>query len=512
MKRTRHLGVALTALLAIGCATAPIAGQVDVGQRRGVAPAKPAAGLIDVLKTSDLAGYRLLAETRFPAPIASVTASSTRAEEWLDVSNVTDGRLTSAWGPADCDSDPTLTFYLEDLVTLDELGLKLSLGQLSSPSNQRVFVDVWTSDDGGTTWSLAASDLNPNETALGSFPLPPTQANAVRLSFSAPGEDICNLLVCYANFIDPITTWPSTSPSYWPSTAPSTQASVWPSTSSSAAPTSLPTDSPTNSPTNSPPNSPTNSPTTTPTNSPTSTPTDSPTSTPTSTPTGAPTSTPTSTPTNTPTNSPTSTPTNTPTAAPTSTPTSTPTPAIGTTGCGTYMSFTPGAWGAPPSGGGNAGTFLHDNWTAISAADGSADGQITLGVGPNVFTFTSAQAITDFLPASGGSSPIAASATNPTTGGSTLISHTTALKLEVLAYGPNGTNNLSQVFYTGGGPLDGYTIGDILLLSERYIGGDITTLPGGLQPADLIGIVASINLFFEPTGTPDGVTFSCPAD
>ena len=73
-----------------------------------------------------------------------------------------------------------------------------------------------------------------------------------------------------------------------------------------------------------------------------------------------------------------------------------------------FTTFTQGGWGAAPSGG-NPGRLLADNFSGVYAA-----GYVKIG-GTKYLKFTSASAITAFLPAGGTAGKLTATKTNPTT-------------------------------------------------------------------------------------------------
>jgi hypothetical protein len=211
--------------------------------------------------------------------------------------------------------------------------------------------------------------------------------------------------------------------------------------------------------------------------------------------TPTPTPTPTVVPTATPTVTPTATPTVTPTATPTVTPTATPRPE-----CGVYATFTQGGWGNNPAGN-NPGRFLHTNFTALTG------GQLVIGVG-NTITFTSAQAITTFLPAGGTPGTLSASLVNPTgdTSGGVLAGQLTALELNLLK-NPGLANVTIET-----GAFAGMTIGEFHLLAETAFGGNLSVLPAGATLSTVNDQASRVNEFFNGGDgrTPDGTVFGCP--
>ncbi|WP_152270184.1 hypothetical protein [Agriterribacter humi] len=121
--------------------------------------------------------------------------------------------------------------------------------------------------------------------------------------------------------------------------------------------------------------------------------------------------------------------------------------------CGQLRTQTPGGWGAVPKGN-NPGVYLHSNFTA-AFPDG-----LYIGCYPDNYyvKLTSAQAITDYLPAGGTPATLSANYTNPSTTAlkNTLVSHLTALTLSVgfdnydPAFGTAGTGLGSMIITSGG--------------------------------------------------------------
>jgi hypothetical protein len=152
---------------------------------------------VDALAESP-GGYRTL-DLGGALAIAGATGSSTR-NGYFPCANTIDGRLSTAWAPAWTDGTPGATFDLGGLSGLTTLGIKLSLGRYSSPTNHRVAVDVLVSTDGETFVPLA-SGLAPAETSLTTFNLPACEAAQVRLAFrTASDVPIQQLLVCEVRF------------------------------------------------------------------------------------------------------------------------------------------------------------------------------------------------------------------------------------------------------------------------------------------------------------------------
>jgi hypothetical protein len=121
-----------------------------------------------------------------PVAIAGITASSssTRDPQWWDTANVTDGNPHSAWGPADGDEHPTLTFDLGGPKALTAIAIKMDREPMS--------FDVQAKSAEG--WTTVATDVHPARyQMLDYIDLPDVTTDALRLVFHAEGG---GLLVC----------------------------------------------------------------------------------------------------------------------------------------------------------------------------------------------------------------------------------------------------------------------------------------------------------------------------
>jgi hypothetical protein len=204
----------------------------------------------------------------------------------------------------------------------------------------------------------------------------------------------------------------------------------------------------------------------------------------------------------TPSPSPTATPTPTPTPVATPTPVVTPTPtptpvATPTPACGVFTGYTQGGWGAKPHGN-NPAAFLAANFDTLTG------GRLVIGAGKTL-TFTSAQAVSAFLPSGGPTGTLNASLTNPTgkTSAGVLAGQLTALELNLLA-----NPGLANVTINGGA-FAGLTIGEFHLLAEQAFSGDMSALPNGASLSAVNDQATQVNEFFDNGRAPDGKTFSC---
>ncbi len=144
--------------------------------------------------------------------------------------------------------------------------------------------------------------------------------------------------------------------------------------------------------------------------------------------------------------------------------------------CGQLRTQTPGGWGAVPKGN-NPGTYLHSNFAA-AFPDG-----LYVGCYPGNYyvKLTSAQAITDYLPAGGDPTVLSANYTNPSTTAlkNTLVSHLIALTLSVgfdnydPAFGTAGAGLGSMIITIGG--FANQSVSDFLEEANKVLGGCSTS-------------------------------------
>jgi hypothetical protein len=139
--------------------------------------------------------------------------------------------------------------------------------------------------------------------------------------------------------------------------------------------------------------------------------------------------------------------------------------------CGQLRTQTPGGWGAEPHGN-NPGTYLHQNFASVFPNG------VTIGLDPSYHaTFTTAQAITDYLPAGGQGKALTKNYTNPKTTDlkNVLVQHLLALTLSVgfdqadASFGPAGIH-LSEMVISSGA-FSGWTVGDFLVEANKVLGG-----------------------------------------
>lgn len=186
----------------------------------------------------------------------------------------------------------------------------------------------------------------------------------------------------------------------------------------------------------------------------------------------------------------------------TATVTITVTPPPPTCDAGGYTTYTPGGWGAKPSGN-NPGALLKNNFSTVYPG-----GSVTIGSGTKVLTFTSAKAIEVFLPLGGNPGVLSASATNPTTSvGGPFIGHLLSLQLaaDFSRRGAlkTGLGNMAML----SGPLAGQTVTQILALANGVAGGTVA-LPSGVSFNTLHETLVAIIMNYHE-GTVNGGLLGC---
>lgn len=139
--------------------------------------------------------------------------------------------------------------------------------------------------------------------------------------------------------------------------------------------------------------------------------------------------------------------------------------------CGQLCTYSQGGWGSNPNGT-NPGAYLHANFAAAfpnGLRVGSSNGYTV--------DYTSADAITNFLPVGGTVSALAGNATDPTSKSirSVLIGQLTALALSVGFdnYDPNfgaGEVNLGSMII-GSGPFADKSVTEFLTMANDVLGG-----------------------------------------
>jgi hypothetical protein len=169
--------------------------------------------------------------------------------------------------------------------------------------------------------------------------------------------------------------------------------------------------------------------------------------------------------------------------------------------CGGFRTQTQGGWGSTPHGN-NPGTYVHANF-ALAFPNG-----LTVGC-TNTITLTSAQAVTDYLPAGGTPAVLKTSYTNPTGLKNNLASQLVALTLSVQfdKYDPKFSSSsvLLGNLLIGSGPFKGMKVSALLTEANKVLGG----CPSSYTPAQISDALSSINENFVD-GTTNGTFLVCP--
>ena len=173
--------------------------------------------------------------------------------------------------------------------------------------------------------------------------------------------------------------------------------------------------------------------------------------------------------------------------------------------CGQLRTQTQGGWGAPPNGG-NPGTYLHANFAA------AFPNGLTVGcTNGHWVKYTSAAAITEFLPAGGTPGVLTANATNPADKSikNVLIGQVTALALSVGfdSFDPNFGQGgvLLGDMVIGSGLFAGKTVSQFLAIANDVLGG----CSSAFSPSDVNDTADKINKNFDDGKTDNGFLI-CP--
>lgn len=163
---------------------------------------------------------------------------------------------------------------------------------------------------------------------------------------------------------------------------------------------------------------------------------------------------------------------------------------------GDFTGFTQGGWGAVPHGN-NPGTVLHGYFATVFPSG------VEIGVGGTGFSlkFTSAAAVTAFLPQGGTPAALTADLVNPTSSSAGVFGgQVLALRLNA-AFSQAGVTQgaggaLGGLKLTGTGTsLDGQTVNQLLAVAESALGGG--ALPADYTIANLNDLVTRLNEAFD---------------
>jgi hypothetical protein len=169
--------------------------------------------------------------------------------------------------------------------------------------------------------------------------------------------------------------------------------------------------------------------------------------------------------------------------------------------CGNFRTQTQGGWGSTPHGN-NPGKYVHNNFA------GAFPNGLTVGCTYKI-TLTSAQAITDYLPAGGTPAVLTTNYTNPNGLKNNLASQLVALTLSVQfdLYDPafSGSSTLLGNLIIGAGTFKGMTINNLLSEANKVLGG----CPSKYSATEISDVLSSINENFVD-GTKNGGFLVCP--
>jgi len=161
-----------------------------------------------------------------------------------------------------------------------------------------------------------------------------------------------------------------------------------------------------------------------------------------------------------------------------------------------FCSYTPGGWGAPPSGG-NVAMTLKNNFSKVYPSGVTVG---TTGVSNRFYMkFTSASAIETFLPDGNTPGVLKKNYTNPlTTAAGTFGMHVLSLKLNIDFANAGLTKPGFSTLKVVSGPLAGLTTTQVLALANSALGGNTSVLaPYGITVASFTTILSSINESYD---------------
>jgi len=163
---------------------------------------------------------------------------------------------------------------------------------------------------------------------------------------------------------------------------------------------------------------------------------------------------------------------------------------------GDYTTYTQGGWGGP----GAPGQLLANNFATVYPSG------VVIGRSPDFkLTFTSSNAVKDFLPQGGTPDVLTTSATDPTTSDAGVFAgQVLALQLSVDFSDAGKTDaGLGDLVYVNpGDSLDGKTVREILAIANDVLGGG--TLPAGYTVPILNDLIDHLNKAFDDGDTVTG--------
>jgi len=169
-----------------------------------------------------------------------------------------------------------------------------------------------------------------------------------------------------------------------------------------------------------------------------------------------------------------------------------------------FRTHTGGQWGGEPSGT-NPGAYLHANFNSVFPSG------ITLGTGAHTITFTSAQAVTDYLPAGGYPYAICDAFVNPASyelqNGlvTQLLAATLSVKFDQANPNFAGAPTRLGDLVAGYGIFKDKTVNQILVIANKVLSGELTCY----EVKKVRRALRLINLSFASTQS-DCVYLTCP--
>ena len=168
-----------------------------------------------------------------------------------------------------------------------------------------------------------------------------------------------------------------------------------------------------------------------------------------------------------------------------------------------FRTQTQGGWGAPPNGDNN-GVYLHANFAAAFPEG------LQIGC-TNTLKLTSAQAVTDYLPAGGPPAMLPAGMmVDPVNYGNVLAAQLVTAKLNVGfdAYDPTfgESSTLLADAYLTSGMFAGWTVGQVIMAADDRIGG----CPSLYSPSQLNAALSAINENYVDATTDNGFISCMP--
>jgi uncharacterized repeat protein (TIGR01451 family) len=152
----------------------------------------------------------------------------------------------------------------------------------------------------------------------------------------------------------------------------------------------------------------------------------------------------------------------------------------------TFRTQTQGGWGSSPSGN-NPGAFLAQHFNSVFGASG-----VTIG-GYKKLTFTSSTAVRNFLPQGGSPNKLTSTGTNVTSSSAGVFAgQVLALQISVAMSEAGKTTEGLADLEVKSGPLAGKTVGEVLELANKALGGKSV----GISITTLNSVVDSINQNF----------------